>query len=257
MALQVPLVQIPLTGAKWAAKTEAYAALISEHLLPDTVWLDAGCGSRLLEDDMDPLEDWLADHCRFIVGMDLAVTSHRNIKPLLCGSLYQLPFPDNSLDLVTCRMVVEHLDRPDEAFAEVARCLHPGGAFVLITPNLLNYGIFGNAVATKVLPDKLRLRLVHATDSRAEKDIFPVRYKANTMRRLVYLLSRSGLQVHKEIRLRQHKAYWRKHPSLERPLMWLTPIYGLLVCAHKVVSAQVPLDIPIRKTPTSTGTQAA
>lgn len=255
MALQVPLARIPLTGAKWAAKTEAYAALISEHLFPDTVWLDAGCGVRLLENDMDPLEDWLADHCGFIVGMDIAVTSHRNIKPLLCGSLYQLPFSDNSLDLITCRMVVEHLDRPAEAFAEVARCLHPGGALVVITPNLLNYGIFGNAVATKVLPEKLRLRLVQATDAREEKDIFPVRYKANTMRRLRYLLSRSGLQVHRTIRLRQQKAYWRKHPSLERPLIWLTPIYGLLVCAHKVVSAQI--HTPMREASNPTGSRAA
>jgi SAM-dependent methyltransferase len=150
MLLPVPAVEIPLTGAKWAAKTEAYAALVSEHLSPDAVWLDAGCGSRLLEDDMDPLEDWLSTRCRFILGMDLAVTSHRNIKPLLCGSLYDLPFPDNSLHLITCRMVLEHLDRPQEAFTEVARCLRPGGAFVAITPNLLNYGIFGNAIATKV-----------------------------------------------------------------------------------------------------------
>lgn len=235
MLVQVPTVEIPLTGAKWAAKTEAYAALVSEHLFPDAVWLDAGCGSRLLEKDMDSLEDWLATHCRFILGMDLAVTSHRNIKPLLRGSLYNLPFRDNSLHLVTCRMVLEHLDRPQEAFAEVARCLQPGGAFVAITPHLLNYGIFGNAIASKVLPEKLRLRLVHATDSRAEKDIFPVRYKANTMNRLGYLLSSSGLQVHKAIRLHQQRAYWRRHPSFEKPLMWMTPTYGLLVCAHKIV----------------------
>jgi len=257
MSLQVPLVQIPLTGETWAAKTEAYAALISEHLSPDTVWLDAGCGSRLLEADMDPLEDWLATHCRFIVGMDLAVTSHRNIKPLLHGSLYHLPFPDNSLHLITCRMVVEHLDRPQKAFAEVARCLHPEGAFVMITPNLLNYGIFSNAVATKVLPEKLRLRLVHATDSRAEKDIFPVRYKANTMHRLRRLLFHSGLQVHKAVRLRQQKPYWRNHPWPEKPLMWLTPIYGLLVCAHKGVPAQGRVSTPIWRDASSIGTPAA
>ncbi len=257
MVQLAPLVQIPVTGAKWAAKTEAYAAFISEHLSPDAVWLDAGCGSRLLEEDMDPLEDWLATHCRFVVGMDLAVTHHRNIKPLLCGSLYSLPFPDNSLHLITCRMVIEHLDHPREAFAEVARCLHPGGAFVVITPNLFNYGIFGNAVATKVLPEKLRLRLVRATDSRGEKDIFPVRYKANTMRRLGHLLSRAGLQVHKAVRLRQRVAYWRKHPSFERPLMWLTPTYGLLVCAHKVVAAQVRVDTPIREASSPARSRAA
>jgi ubiquinone/menaquinone biosynthesis C-methylase UbiE len=165
--------------------------------------------------------------------MDLSVTSHRNIKSLLHGSLYQLPFPDNSLDLITCHMVVEHLDQPLQAFREVARSLRPGGALVVITPNLLNYGIFANAIATKLLPEKLRLRIVRASDSRAEEDIFPVLYKANTMRRLVQLLQVSGLQVHETIGLRQQRPYWRKQSSLEKILMKLTPVYVLLVCAHK------------------------
>lgn len=225
--------QIPLCGAKWAAKSEAYASFISEHLSPATVWLDAGCGSRLLENDLDPLENWLTSHCKTTIGMDVSVTSNRNISSLVNGSLYELPFADNSFDLITCRMVVEHLAQPHRAFAESARCLRPGGAFIAITPHLLNYGILGNAIATKVLPEKLRLRIVHELDSRADEDIFPVRYKANTMPRLVRLLNASGLQVHKTVGLRQQQPYWRKHPSLEKVFMILTPIYVLLVCAHK------------------------
>ena len=236
---QAQAVQIPLSGATWAAKSEAYASLIAEHLSPYTLWLDAGCGSRLLEDDMDPLENWLVAHCKSILGMDVGLPSHRNIESLVQGSLYQLPFSDNSLDLITCRMVVEHLDQPAEAFVEVARCLRPEGALIVVTPNILNYAIFGNALATKVMPEKLRLRIVHASDSRANEDIFPVRYKANTMPRLLELMNLSGLQVHKAISLRQQRPYWRKHPSFEKVLTWLTPNYVLLVCAHKVVSKSV------------------
>lgn len=244
-------VRIPLCGARWAAKSEAYASLVSAHLSPDTVWLDAGCGSRLLEADLDPLEDWLAAQCKTIIGMDASLTPHRSIQSLVKGTLYQLPFADNSLDLITCRMVVEHLDRPRLAFTEAARCLRPGGALVVITPNLANYAIFGNAVATKLLPEKLRLLIVHASDSRADEDIFPVRYKANTMPRLVQSLNASGLQVHETVGLRQERPYWRKHPSLEKVLMKLTPIFVLLVCAHKVldksVSPLAPKLFPISK----------
>jgi SAM-dependent methyltransferase len=239
MSSQAQAVQIPLSGAKWAAKSEAYASLIAEHLSPHTVWLDAGCGSRLLESDMDPLENWLVTHCKSVFGIDVGATSNRNIKTLLQGSLYHLPFADNTLDLITCRMVVEHLDHPAEAFAEIARCLHPGGALIVITPNLLNYAILGNALATEVIPEKVRLRIVQASDSRDKKDIFRVRYKANTMPRLVELLNVSGLQVHKTIGLRQQRPYWKKHPSFEKVLMWLTPIHVLLACAHKVVSSSV------------------
>ncbi|MHB8216785.1 MAG: class I SAM-dependent methyltransferase [Candidatus Sulfotelmatobacter sp.] len=236
---RVQAVQIPFTGATWAAKSEAYASLIAEHLSPYTLWLDAGCGSRLLEDDMDPLENWLVAHCKSILGMDVGLSSHRNIKSLVQGSIYQLPFSDNSLDLITCRMVVEHLDHPAEAFVEVARCLRPEGAFIVITPNLLNYAIVGNALATKVMPERLRLRIVHASDSRTSEDIFPVHYKANTMPRLLELINLSGLQVHKAISLRQQRPYWRKHPSFEKVLMRLTPNHVLLVCAHKVISESV------------------
>ena len=42
MKAQAQAVEIPLSGARWAAKSEAYASLISEHLSADTAWLDAG-----------------------------------------------------------------------------------------------------------------------------------------------------------------------------------------------------------------------
>jgi SAM-dependent methyltransferase len=229
--------EIPLSGEAWAAKSEAYAALISEHLTAGGTWLDAGCGWRLLEDDMDRLEDWLVEHCGQMIGMDLGVKSHRNIRRLVQGSLYALPFADGSLDLITSNMVLEHLDQPVRAFAEVARCLSPGGAFVVKTPNLLNYAVMGNAVAAKVMPAKWRLRLVQGSDGRAAEDFFPVRYKANTMRRLVRLLEDAGLRVHKTVELPQQRPFLPKIEKVERMLMKVTPISGLLVCAHKVSTA--------------------
>lgn len=227
---------IPLTGATWAAKSEAYGRFVSEHLCASSVWLDAGCGTRLLESDLDALETWLAIHCKTIIGMDLRVTSHRNIKYLVQGSVDHLPFADNSLDLVTCRMVVEHLENPAKAFAEIGRCLRPDGALVVLTPNLRNYGIFGNAVATRLLREEWRLKLVQSSDARGKEDIFPVRYRANTMPRLVRLLRQAGLQVDRQVGLRQTKPYWKKSARLEKIFMKLTPIYVLMVCAHKTTA---------------------
>jgi SAM-dependent methyltransferase len=231
--LECTEVKIPLSGEKWAAKSEAYAALIAEHLTPQTVWLDAGCGSRLLESDMDAAEDWLAGRCRVLVGMDYAVTGHRNIRSLVGGSLYELPFADGSVDLVTCNMVVEHLDNPARAFAEVARCLSSTGAFVVKTPNVWNYGVMANAAAARILPEGLRLRLAQGSDGRRDHEFFPVRYRANTMSTLTQRLERAGLQVHKAVALAQQRAFFRKTGSVEKLLMKLTPVNGLLVCAHK------------------------
>ena len=41
-----------------------------------------------------------------------------------------LPFDDGSFDAVVCCLVFEHIDALDEALAEVARVLRPGGRFV-------------------------------------------------------------------------------------------------------------------------------
>jgi ubiquinone/menaquinone biosynthesis C-methylase UbiE len=224
---------IPLTGEKWAAGSEAYAACIAHHLTPQTRWLDAGTGSRLLEDDLDALENWLVQHSGMTVGMDVSVTRHLNIRHLVAGSIYELPFADGSFNLVTCNVVMEHLAEPENALAEVARVLAPGGAFVINTPNLWNYGVLANAFLSKVLPEKSRLKLVRASDSREPEDIFPVQYRANTLRRLHTLLGAAGFTVHSDAVLPQLRPYFRKTAALEKLLMALSPGVKLLVCAHK------------------------
>jgi len=50
------------------------------------------------------------------------------------GSAYAIPFPDASFEIVTCVEVMEHLDRPGEALAELRRVLKEGGSLVLTTP---------------------------------------------------------------------------------------------------------------------------
>lgn len=223
----------PFNGEAWAARSEAYAQLIVDHLTSQSVWLDAGCGWRLLEDHMDPLEDWLVHHCRHVIGLDVAVSSHRNIRLLGRGSLYNLPFADGSFDLVTCNMVAEHLDDPARAFAEIARCLAANGVVIIKTPNLLNYGVMGNAIASKLMPEQWRLALIYGSDGRRPEDFFPVRYKANTLRSLGRLFSSAGLQIHKSVALRQERPYSQRAASVEKILMKLTPFSSLLVCAHK------------------------
>lgn len=225
---------MPLTHAKWADNSETYAALIARYLYPGIRWLDAGCGSRLLEEDLDSLENWLVGRCGLIVGIDLFLRCHRNIKVLVRGSLYALPFADDSLDLVTCNMVVEHLEEPARAISEITRCLRRGGLVVIQTPWLANYGVMANAVAARIIPQKWRFRLVHASDHREPHEVFPVRYRANTLRELRRLFRTSGLEVDETIALSQNGPYVRGTAAVEKILMRLTPKSRLLVCAHKV-----------------------
>ena len=56
------------------------------------------------------------------------VTRDLNIEP-------SLPFADASFDAVTCCVSIDYLVRPVEVFADVARVLRPGGAFVVTFSN--------------------------------------------------------------------------------------------------------------------------
>lgn len=64
------------------------------------------------------------------VGGDLSPKKpeHRAI------NVERMDFPDGHFDLIICNHVLEHVDRPDTALAEFARCLAPGGHLVAQTP---------------------------------------------------------------------------------------------------------------------------
>lgn len=47
----------------------------------------------------------------------------------------QLPFDDESFDVVTCVVSVDYLNKPDQIFPEIARVLRPGGVCILSMSN--------------------------------------------------------------------------------------------------------------------------
>ncbi len=58
-------------------------------------------------------------------GLDVAVT---------LGDVREMPYPDNSFDLVIDFGTCYHIARPELALAEIARVLDGGGIFVHETP---------------------------------------------------------------------------------------------------------------------------
>ena len=102
--------------------------------------LDVGCGTGYGSAE-------LAQHARSVTGIDLApdaIAYAREHYPLpnlvfLSGSATALPFAARSFDLVTAFEVIEHLSDWRALLAEVRRVLHPGGVFLVSTPNKLYY----------------------------------------------------------------------------------------------------------------------
>jgi SAM-dependent methyltransferase len=67
------------------------------------------------------------------------------------GNAYALPFPDASVDAITCERVFQHLDHPERAAAEIARVLKPGGRVVVTDTD------WGTAIIHPGEPDVVRV----------------------------------------------------------------------------------------------------
>jgi len=126
-----------------------------------------------------------------------------------------LPYPDGAFDVVVADNVLEHLDRPDEVFREVARVLKPGGRFLVKTPNKWHYV----ATLARLTPHGVHRR-VNRLRGRAGEDTFPTRYRANSRAALKGIAGRTGYRL-RSFRLREGRPeYMRLHPALYT-LGWL------------------------------------
>jgi ubiquinone/menaquinone biosynthesis C-methylase UbiE len=97
------------------AVTELY-----DHAGPSTV-LEVGCGEGLLAQHFvthgarpERFEATDVDTSRIASDLDPIISVRQ-------ASIYELPYDDAEFDLVVCCEVLEHVERPADAFAELAR----------------------------------------------------------------------------------------------------------------------------------------
>jgi ubiquinone/menaquinone biosynthesis C-methylase UbiE len=103
-----------------------------------------------------------------------------------------LPFSDDSFDLITANMVLEHLEDPDSVFAEVARVLAPGGHFAFVTPNVRSPVVWAASV---VMSRSVRRGMAHLVEGRNYEHIFHTFYRANSRAAIRALSKRAALVV--------------------------------------------------------------
>ena len=106
--------------------------------------LDIGCGGGIIAED-------LARISRSTTGIDISKASLETAKQHALESgltidyieayAEELPFSDNSFDLVSCCDVLEHVNDVPKVISEISRVLRPGGVFVYDTVNrtLMSY----------------------------------------------------------------------------------------------------------------------
>jgi ubiquinone/menaquinone biosynthesis C-methylase UbiE len=150
--------------------------------------VDVGCGSLgLLGRRNGRLRDLQADS----LGIDLdrqSLAANQNVVHRLCANCYSLPLQDNSVDIVVCRWVFEHLEHPEKALQEFSRVLRPGGFLYVKTPNLLNYAM----VISWLTPSAFHNAFLSQSGMREN---IPTFYRANTSHALSRLAARTGFAV--------------------------------------------------------------
>jgi SAM-dependent methyltransferase len=95
--------------------------------------LDVGCGTganlRILHSagfkEIQGL-DWSQDAVNYCVA--------KNLGPVKQGDICNLPFADNSIDLILVTDVIEHIDDDHKAMSEISRVLKPGGRVIISVP---------------------------------------------------------------------------------------------------------------------------
>ncbi len=111
------------------------AAFLLPHLRSEEVLLDLGCGPGSITID-------LAQHVARAIGVDAspeaieraqrdAARAGRAGVSFQVASLYELPFADETFDVVFAHQVLQHLGDPVGALREAARVLKKGGIVAL------------------------------------------------------------------------------------------------------------------------------
>ena len=96
------------------------------------VVLDVGGGNRF-QKGMKKYES-LFKNCDYKT-LDLVA----DYKPDILGDIKNIPLPDESVDAIICRAVLEHVDNPFKAVSEMYRVLKPGGRCLVSLPFLYPY----------------------------------------------------------------------------------------------------------------------
>ena len=86
MSLRMERAMLP--GLRW--NQEVYAVWLQNRVDKNTVWLDAGCGHRLLPPDFETLERELIRKAKFVVGVSLSVDSLQKHRTLASRSYASL-----------------------------------------------------------------------------------------------------------------------------------------------------------------------
>ncbi len=176
---------------------EYYEETVEGLVTAETEWLDVGGGAAIFPNNRR-LGQILAERCKRLVVVDPSPNIDDNTfaHERFRGMLEDYP-SDRRFDLVSARMVVEHVTDPDSFVQKLGQIVKPGGKVVIYTVSRWS--------PITVLSGLTPLSVHHVAKKflwgGEEKDTFPVTYLMNTYARLNALFSGAGFKLAKYQRL--------------------------------------------------------
>jgi SAM-dependent methyltransferase len=177
-------------AAGYFTPDDYYEALVAKLVQPGCAWADVGCGR-----DTFPSHPDLARELSRRAGLMFGIDPDDNIaENTLVTERFQGPIEecvtDRRFDVITLRMVAEHIVDPDRALAKLAELLKPHGLIVFYTP----YKWSPMSILATVIPFRLHNPLKQLIWRSETRDTFPTAYKLNTRRHLRRLGARQALE---------------------------------------------------------------
>jgi SAM-dependent methyltransferase len=158
--------------------------------------LDVGCGRGAYTEDPVPYRKnlrILKGKAAKVIGIDVDRGARDN--PFL--DEFRLihddswPVESDSIDLIVCDNVIEHIEEPDRFFSEAHRILRNGGFLCVRTPNRWSYA----ALAATLIPNSFHSRVTSfVQERRKDKDVFPTLYKCNSVGKLEDIMKKNGFE---------------------------------------------------------------
>ena len=177
---------------------EQILPLAAQHLAGARRVLDVGTG----EGQVARLA--VAGGAHAVVGVDptwaqLATARQRGSGPAFArAEAARLPFADAAFDAAVACLVFEHIEAPDEAIAEVARVLAPGGRFLFVLNHPLLQTPGSGWIDDHILEEQYwrigPYLTEDATLEEVEKDVF-IPFIHRPLSRYVNALATAGLSV--------------------------------------------------------------
>jgi SAM-dependent methyltransferase len=179
---------------------EQILPIVAEELGDRRHVLDVGTGEGQLARHL------LTHGVAHVTGIDPSVNQLRVARERDGGVAYaraaaaSLPFPDGTFDAVVACLVFEHIEAVDDAIAEVARVLAPGGVFLFLLNHPLLQVPGSGWIDDHILEEQYWRIGPYLVESLEEEEIAPgvtLPFIHRPMSRYVNTMAAHGLLVHR------------------------------------------------------------